>query len=340
MEDSIFNHNEEKKTNKFRKNKQLDNLIKELKVLLEPVQLKKQDDFSTNKYPLGFIVGAPRSGSTLLLQWLASLGVFCYPTNVLNRFAYAPYIGALIQKLLFDPEYDFSEEFSDINSSVEFTSNLGKTKGALDTNEFQHFFRNYMNNFDPQYLTREELNQVDFDGIRNGLASIEYAFEMPFIVKLVMLEFHLETVFSKIKNSIILYIKRNPLYNMQSLLLAREKYYNDKTVWWSVKPKEYEKLKEMDIYHQIAGQVYYTNKALENALGSIPGKNKISIRYEDFCKNPGKYYHEIKEKYKAHGYILPEKYEGVSFFNNTNKLKIAKSEIKKFEKAYQYFEKE
>jgi hypothetical protein len=340
MRNSIFQNNDEKKSTKFRKNQQLDNLIKELKVLLEPVQIKKQDDFSINKYPLGFIIGAPRSGSTLLLQWGASLGVFSYPTNVLNRFAYAPYIGALIQKLLFDPKYDFSEEFSDINSSVEFASNLGKTQGALDTSEFQHFFRSYMNNFDPQYLTKEEINKVDFDGIKKGLASIEAAFEKPFIVKLVMLEFNLANVFSNIRNSIYLYIKREPLYNMQSLLIAREKYFNDRKIWWSVKPMEYEKLKEMDIYHQIAGQVYYSNKAIENALDSIPQKNKVIIQYEDFCKEPASFYYEIREKYKALGYILPEKYEGVSSFNNTNELKISKDEIKKFERAYQYFEKE
>ena len=32
------------------------------------------------------VVGGPRSGSTVMMQWLASSGVFAYPSNLLSRF--------------------------------------------------------------------------------------------------------------------------------------------------------------------------------------------------------------------------------------------------------------
>ena len=326
------------RTSDFKPNEKLENIIQELSDLLFPIQKQIQKKYKQNKYPFLFIIGCPRSGTTLFLQWLASLNLFSYPTNVLNRFAYAPYIGAQIQKILFDKEFDFSREFSDINSNVSFFSNLGKSKGALSTNEFQYFFRNYINKFVPQYLSEDEINNVDFIGINQGLSSIEAAFGKPFVVKITMLQFNLNTVFKNIPNSIFSFIKRKPIFNMQSLLLARKKYYNDINKWWSVKPKQYHELKDMDVYHQIAGQVYFTNKTIGEALDSIPNENKIEITYEDFCKSPKKYYQIINAIYKNSEYYLPESYKGIDYFNNTNKIKLSKEEIYKFEKAYYYFQ--
>jgi hypothetical protein len=341
MANSIFEKYSHRRNSDFKQNESLDKIINELKFLLHPVQKEKQKEFEQHKYPLSFIIGSPRSGTTILLQWLASLGCFSYPTNFLNRFAYAPYIGALIQKILFDPDFDYSNEFSDINkTAINFDSNLGKSKGALATNEFQHFFRNYMNNFDPQYLDNKQIKEVDFNGIRKGLSSIESVFDKPFIVKLWMLQFNLINFYKHIPNSLFIYIKREPIYNMQSLFLARKKYYLDTEIWWSVKPKEYKKLKEMDVYHQIAGQVYYTNKSIENELQYITPEKHITINYEDFCVAPEKYFNNIREKFEANGaFVIPKEYKGASSFISRNKIKIFKSEIYKLEKAYNYFEK-
>jgi hypothetical protein len=309
-----------------------------MKLLLAPIQKQKQQEFEKNKWPIGFIVGNPRSGTTLLLQWLASLEVFSYPTNILTRFAYAPYVGALIQKMLFAPEFDFHEDFKDIESGINFKSNLGKSKGALATNEFQHFFRNYMPNFDPEYLNDEEIEVVDFVGIKKGLTSIEQGFEKPFVTKAMMLLFNLLTLFNNIPNSIFIYMKREPIYNMQSIYLSRVKYYNKSDLWWSVKPKEYAFLKDMDVYHQIAGQIYFTKKSIENILQKIPDKNYIAIEYKNFCRKPNKIYNELVSKYKANGFEITQVYNGENNFSLNNIIKLPKSEIDKFEKAYEHFE--
>ena len=98
------------------------------------------------KWSVGLIIGPPRSGTTVFLQFLASTGHFSSPSNLLTRFSYAPYIGVLVQKMLlnsFDPHGDFV----DIRSAPSFDSELGKSKGAFATNEFFHF----ENQFNPVY---------------------------------------------------------------------------------------------------------------------------------------------------------------------------------------------
>ncbi len=97
--------------------KSIDNIIVELKDILQPIQQTKQLELRKNQYPIGFIVGNPRSGTTLFLQWLSSLGCFAYPTNILARFSYAPYIGALTQRMLFEKQFDHFNELENLTDN-------------------------------------------------------------------------------------------------------------------------------------------------------------------------------------------------------------------------------
>lgn len=337
MNRSIFKENENKKSESFQKNDLLNDLLAELKTLLLPIQRKKEAEFTENTWPAGLIIGNPRSGTTLFLQWLASLGNFAYPSNFLARFAYAPYLGALLQKMVFDKAYDFHNEFADINPVVNFDSNLGKSEGALSTNEFQHFFRNYMHNFDPEFLDEEAIGRVDFEGIKRGLASIEYCFGKPFFTKATMLQYNINDLYSTMPNPLFIYLTREPIFMMQSILLSREKYYGDKNIWWSVKPREYTFLKDMDIYHQIAGQVYFTDASITAALKEIPADKKLIVAYEEFCRSPQNYFDTIKDIYDRSGYKITSTYDGPDAFNASNRIVIEKSTIDKLEKAYDFF---
>jgi len=52
----------------------IEQILNILKKELEPVQEKINQDFSIPKHPVALILGSPRSGTTLLLQYLASSG--------------------------------------------------------------------------------------------------------------------------------------------------------------------------------------------------------------------------------------------------------------------------
>ncbi len=314
----------------------LNDILTELKLHLNPVQHNLEKEYTNNKYPLGFIIGNPRSGTTLLLQYLASLKCFSYPTNFLARFSYAPHIGALAQQMVFNNEFDPLGEFESSNNKILFNSFLGKSKGALAPNEFQHFFRNYTNTYFPEYLPNNKVSKIDFNSIFKGLISIESVFNKPFVTKALMFQYNLIPFFEAIPNSIFLHIKREPIFIMQSIYLARLEYYNNINEWWSVKPKEYTTLKEMDIYNQIAGQVYYTNLHIEQQLNKIPEDNKFVIYYEDFCSNPSKITSLLKEKYKKLGYYLSIEDNDITL-KESNTLKISEAEIKKLKKAYSNF---
>lgn len=336
--ESLLKRYENKVTVSFKRNPRLDELISTLKTNLLPAQRKIEMTLAFPQWPVLGILGNSRCGSTLFLQWLASLGCFSYPTNLLARFAYAPAIGAMVQKMLFDPEYDFHGDFSDIQSVRNLKSDLGKSKGAMATNDFYHFFRNYLLSYDIQYLDDNDLNQSDVKGLAAGLAAIEQQFNKPFIVKAKMMQYNLNFFDPRMPFFVYVYIRRDAFFTMQSLLLGRERYYNDRSLWWGAKPKEYEWLKDMDVYSQIAGQVYFTNKAIRSGLEGVPIGRKLTVDYEQFCESPRKVYGQLVEKYATLGCELPMQYSGMEKFSASQSERISKGDADALRRAYQEFE--
>jgi hypothetical protein len=242
-----------------------------------------------------------------------------------------------MQKMLFDSKYDFHGDFDDIHSGVNFSSDLGKSKGALASNEFQHFFRNYMSNYDLEWLDEESLSSVDISGMERGLASIEHAFGKPFVTKANILQFNLAYFAREIPSLFWIHITRNPLYIMQSILEGRNRYYGNVNAWLSAKPKEYMKLKSMDVHHQVAGQVYYTERAIEGELMSVPEASRLTISYEAFCDDPQAVYLMLADKYAGLGCNLPREYNGPPSFSCGNRIRLPAGEIHALESAYDDF---
>lgn len=303
----------------FRRNEKLELLLEEINALLrssEDTILKK---FGRPKYPVVLIVGAPRSGTTLMLQWLARSGQFAYPTNLLARFFGAPCIGAKIQQLLTSPEYNFRDELVDLSNEISFESSLGKTKGALAPNEFWYFWRRFIPNTEPEYVDEETLQSINTKYLLAELAAIESVFNKPFAMKALILQFNIAFLNSIFNKALFLFVKRNPFYNIQSLLKARETFYGSIEKWYSVKPREYDLLKELPPFEQVAGQVYFTNCSIEKEFEHIDPSRKIQINYEDFCSDPELLFSQIAGKLANQGYEI-SKYLGPEKFDVSNKI--------------------
>ena len=167
---------------KFQRNIFLEEILKDLNGILwnaEKELIKQgQPDF-----PLIFILGPHRSGSTLLMQWFANTGLFAYPTNLLSRFYNAPIIGAKIQLLLTDERYNFRDELKEFTKSkVDMSSENGKTKGVLAPNEFWYFWRRFLPFKEFDYIATEELLKTsDITTMTAEFAGMMNVFQKPMV---------------------------------------------------------------------------------------------------------------------------------------------------------------
>lgn len=321
----------------FKRNLNLEKLLAELNSVLSGVEAKIVKNYKKPKYPVLLVIGGPRTGSTLMMQWIANLNTFAYPTNLLSRFFGAPYIGAKIQLVLTHPDYNFKNEILDFGQNVSFRSNLGKTKGALEPNDFWYFWRRFIPNKLPRHLTKAEEKRVDKKKLLAEVAALEHVFKKPIAMKGMILEQNLPLLDSIFDKIIFLNLRRHPFFNIQSLLESRLKFFGDLKKWYSIRPKEYHKLIKMDPIKQVAGQVYYKNKAVEIGLSKINKNKYLNVDYEQFCENPREVFKKIKSKYQEQGVKVKWRYNGPDKFVSANRVRLSDTHVSQVIKAYKEF---
>lgn len=223
---------------------------------LVPIENTLVAGFGAPMLPVVFILGVPRCGSTLLYQLLASTRAFYYPTNFLARFWMTPYLGMLLEANL------------GIGGASSFESDHGMTQGLGAPSEFEYFWVEWLRG--EKYV------------LRGQLGAMESVHDKPLLFKQMHLTLHLPLLSVMLPTAVFIHCTRDPIYNLQSLLISREEFGN-REQWWSLKPREYDALKDLDPYAQVAGQHHYLLKTIKEEAPSA-----LEIAYEDVCIDPRK----------------------------------------------------
>lgn len=315
-----------------KRNDQVESILHEVNAVLAQAESNAISKFRSNDFPLIFIVGCPRSGTTLFMQWLARIGYFAYPTNLLSRFYAAPYIGAKIQLML--TTHDFNNELYDFNVTGSFESRLGKTKGVLAPHEFFYFWRRFFNFPEIHFLNDTQLALVDAKTFVSELAALEGVFGKPFAMKAMIMNWNIPFLAGLFDKALFINIKRHPFFNIQSILSARKDYYGDVRAWYSFKPPEYTWLKSLNPYEQLAGQVYYTNHAVEKGLDGVHESRKLTVDYELFCESPERVFWEMVQKLELQGYTTNWEYSGPDSFESSRQIALSDKEMDMICKAH------
>ncbi len=313
----------EKRNDKFQKNLKLEEYLNEINgdLIIAEQQLLNR---VTRKYPVVLVMGALRSGTTLTTQWIANTGQFAYPSNLMSRFYKAPIIGAKMQRLLLDPEFNFRNELTDVFSrDVDYLSENGKTQGVMAPNEFWFFWRRFFpyKDLEIDYMPDKELAKVfDKETFVHELMGIADVFHKPIAMKGMIANYNIGFLDSILDSVIFIHTKREICSNIASALEARKRQLGSEHEWYSFRIPEMKRLMQMeDMAMQVAGQIYYTNSAIEKALEKVSEERKIEMQYEDFCEDPEKYYQLLKTKLRKQGCHISDNYFGKSKFEVTRK---------------------
>jgi hypothetical protein len=243
---------------------------------------------------------------------------------MLSRFYGAPLVGARIQQLLTDPRYNFRDEILDFNSDFNFNSDNGKTKGALAPNEFWYFWRRFLPFNELDYMPPEELREkANLAGFRDELNALANFLEKPFAMKGMIMNQSIHELAEQFDKALFIHIRRDPIFNIQSALEARKRQYGDINTWYSFKIKEYPELKNLDPLESVAGQIAAINRSVEQGIAALPDSQKLSVKYEDFCRRPAFYYSEITRRLVEHrGVKVVPEYSGEVEFSSTNRWRL------------------
>lgn len=230
-----------------------------------------------NKHPFLFVYGLPRSGTTLLAQFVCSVFRTGYISNFAARFWLAPITGIRLSSILCGDYF-----------TTDYQSTYAATKNMIDIHEFGYFWRYWLKKekIEDYFDHRKTEKIIEWNKLRLILLNIQHEFGRPTCMKNLFGSFHIEKFAGILQNCLFIQIERNPLDIALSILEARKKYYSDVNTWWSIIPQEYPKLKDLPYMEQIAGQVYYLEKYYEEQYKALGTKNIIKIQYESLCTDP------------------------------------------------------
>lgn len=273
------------------------------------------------RYAPVFIVGAPRSGSTLLYQLMARRFRVCYFSNLMMLFPESP---VCVARAL--------ARVNGCDPPPSFESRYGETDGWKSPHQGQgiwlRWFRNDYGCMGPGELTEREGREL-----RNTVSLLQDAFRAPFLNKWQGHHGRLRVLAEVLPETLFIRIKRDPAWVAQSILYGRRTLFKDEREWFSSKPRNYEEIRLKPLLEQVCEQVYYLERDMDEDMEAIGREKFLEVNYEDFCRAPGEALEEIRRFYsRSQGLCeLEGRHRISSSFECSGKIKIRQDEFEAIE---------
>jgi hypothetical protein len=248
--------------------------------------------------PMVYMVGAPRSGTTVLSQIVCRYLPVGYINNLISRFWLRPSVGIRMSTAILGAES---------RREISFQSLHGTTRGLSDVHEFGYFWRHWLrlDHAPTHHLTPEMLAGVDRAGLKRALENeILASFQSVFAMKNVICGFHAEFLTGIHPKSLFVNITRDPHAAAASILKVRKERYGSYEAWWSLKPSTYPfPVPPDDAAAEVAMQVMECRREFAEEFAR-PGVHSLSLTYEDLCAEPLRAIEAICEALEGMGYVI------------------------------------
>ena len=288
--DPIVNREELDAAAPYRKDPEEENFLSRFNSILAP---HEEDDYRDlpQRYPTLYVVAGARSGTTLLSQVVASCLDVGYVNNLIAAFWRAPVYGIRLSKKLL-PRLDVRS----------FHSEFGRTETIHEPHEFGYFWRSVLG-YDAKFQRDEALeDKTDWIRLRSVVVNMAHAFGRPLTFKSPLYVWHIARLQALMPKSCFVWIRRDPVQTALSLLGMRKSLLGSVEAWASLKPLEYAWLKDEPYWTQVAGQVYFVERAIQEQINRIDGRNVLTVSYEDFVQRPKAILTEIRELLGRNGF--------------------------------------
>jgi LPS sulfotransferase NodH len=278
------------------------------------------------KFPPIFILGSPRSGSTLAMQ-------------VITQAFNLGYISNFHCKNLFSPKHtneDFKRKIEKRTPS-DFESYHGDAKGetapAECGNWWYQFFR-----VKPTFVTLKDVDEEKMLLFRKKIEEMTHAFNKPIVFKNLYASLRLQVIGKYLPQSLFIIMKRNEVDNAHSLLEGRHNVYGNYETWWSMEPPQITKLKRLPAHEQVIEQIRHIHRTINSDLDylEVPSTQRLDVYYEELCEKPREIINLIGHWTKMNACELNIVGSVPSKFKQRDEIRIDKSV---YEKMMRYAEK-
>jgi hypothetical protein len=257
-----------------------------------------EDEARGAELPIVYIVGVPRSGTTLVSQLVARGLDLGYIDQVVARFWQRPAVGVALSRSILG---------SRAAESIRLESDYGTGLGPAGPHEFGYFWRHWLpyDSAPNHHLDAQALSRVDRTGLRRVLrAELLAAFGRPVVFKNVACGFQARFLTEVHPRSLFVHVTRRTEDTSRSILRARVERHGRLDAWWSLKPSSYP-FPELgrDPVRDVVRQVLDCRKDFHAEL-SAASVQSLELAYEDVCARPDSTLDEIAARIEGLGFSV------------------------------------
>lgn len=247
--------------------------------------------------PPVFIIGAPRSGTSLLYELMITRFRFAYMANAAHRFYRTP----LAATHLFRQAIE--------RWRGDFTSRYGHIEGWGAPNEGGWIWQRWLP--DADWDDGRDLDERTAAQLRSLLDGFAELFGAPFLNKNVMHSNRLRLMNRIWPNAVFVEVERDVLDNARSIVRAErasggpEKHGDD---WWSVRPRLAGEFAGGPDTARAVAQVIGVARDIAADMAEIGEDRLLRVRYDLFCAAPEAALVEIAAFLARHGCPLTDRF--------------------------------
>jgi hypothetical protein len=221
-------------------------------------------------HPVFFIIGVPRSGTTIVYQCLTQTLNVCYPNQICTLLPQAPIIALKLANF-------FSK-----NPHNCFESILGHSigRGLLGPDEWETFFDSYIFPLN---------NEIRYKRLQN----IAYHQNQPLMVKALNASLNIIDIYRAIPNAKFIWVKRDSTEVARSIIRAKRVEKTKREDLWYIKPDSIQSKHFSSEIEQVIAQIKEIKNTISKDLKKIPKQSFIMIEYQNFCYAPEKHVRKI-----------------------------------------------
>ncbi len=238
--------------------------------------------------PPVFIIGAPRSGTTLALQALLNRWRFAYVPNLAARLPHAPVVATWLAglPLLGNGAPTSDHKVVDRDAGAAFASNLGRTTGVWGPHEAGPFWNRWLPRTPHAFVDPGATPEFVLSAMRREVAALSQLFKAPYLNKNVVNSMRIAPLSEAFPNAAFIRVQRDPLDAARSILRAREQARGDRSLWWSVEPPEIDTIRRLEPCAQVVDQVYFVESRIEADRQSLGAERFHKLGYAELCDDP------------------------------------------------------
>ncbi|MBO6536442.1 MAG: sulfotransferase [Balneolaceae bacterium] len=234
-----------------------------------------------------FIIGAPRSGSTLIYQAVVAEFGFSYLSNRHCTWFGAPW---LIEQ--------YTDALSNYRNSLSFDSKFGGTKGWYSPSECGNYWYRFFQKH-PQFVSKKSFSEKAAKALQQSVSVLSKSANKPILFKNLMNVLRLEPLLDVFPNALFIVIERSPIDIAHSILEARFKLYQDYNEWFSVEVPNIQALKNEPPEVQVVEQIRSIYQLIQRQASTHPSQF-MTLNYEQFCATPNKVIEKLQEFFEKH----------------------------------------